>query len=280
MSTTMKSTALVRCGVLAILLVCAFGAAAQQAARIGYVNMKRVIDNAPQTQRGRQKLEQEFESRYNEINEMEKRLEDLQNKLLRTVEIVADDERADQELLIRTVTRDVRRSRDEYTEDFSIRFSEQQNLLIQRVDAVPDCLYIAEEQGLASEKDCPLEAAGIGHRDFLGASESRKLLGNPHDSSIVRDMSGRVIEGNHGPTVVELVDDGLQNVLQEGFTVSCAAEQESCVVKRGELTDLPSQLDGRLFLLQIGLPEFLVPRLEWKSSLRDFASRMPTGTSP
>jgi outer membrane protein len=146
MTTTMKSTALLRCGVLALLLVCAFGATAQQAARIGYVNMKRVIDNAPQTQRGRQKLEQEFESRYNEINEMEKRLEDLQNKLLRTAEMVTDDERADLELLIRTFTRDLRRSRDEYTEDFTIRFSEQQNLLIQRVDDAVKAL--AEQENL------------------------------------------------------------------------------------------------------------------------------------
>lgn len=137
---------LLRCAVLVILLGCCFGVAAQQSARLGYVDMKRVIDNAPQTQRGRQKLEQEFESRNNEILEMEKRLEDLRNKLLREAEIMTDDERGDLELLIRSVTRDGRRLRDEYTEDFTIRFSEEQNLLIRRVDAAVTAL--AEQENL------------------------------------------------------------------------------------------------------------------------------------
>lgn len=143
---TTRKRGLLHCVVLVFFLVCSFGVAAQQSPRIGYVNMKRVIDNAPQTQRGRQKLEQEFESRNSEILEREKRLEDLQNKLLREAEIMTDDERGDLELLIRTVTRDVRRLKDEYTEDFTIRFSEEQNLLIRRVDSAVTAL--AEQEKL------------------------------------------------------------------------------------------------------------------------------------
>jgi len=137
---------LLRWAMLAVLLVFCFGVAAQQAPRIGYVNMKRVIDNAPQTQRGRQNLEREFESRNKEMLEMEKRLEDLRNKLLREAEIMTDDERVDLELLVRAVTRDVRRLKDEYTEDFTIRFSEEQNLLIRRVNSAVKAL--AEQEHL------------------------------------------------------------------------------------------------------------------------------------
>lgn len=139
---------LLRCLVLVALLVCSFGVAAQESPRIGYVNMKRVIDNAPQTQRGRQKLEQQFASRNNEILEMEKRLGDLQNKLLRDAKIMTDAERADLELLIRSVTRDVRRLKDEYTEDFTVRFSEEQNLLIRRVDSAVKALAQQENMDL------------------------------------------------------------------------------------------------------------------------------------
>ena len=134
--------------VLCCLLALSFGVVAQQSLRIGYVNMKRVIDNAPQTQRGRQKLEQEFESRNNEILEMEKRREDLQNKLLREAETMTDREREDVELLMRSVTRDIRRLKDEYTEDFTIRFSEEQNLLIRRVNSAVKSLAQQENMDL------------------------------------------------------------------------------------------------------------------------------------
>lgn len=134
---------------LLLLLVFSAGVThAQDALRVGYVNMKYVIDNAPQTRQGREKLEQEFEERNNEILQLEQRLEDLQNKLLRDAEIMTDDEREDLELLIRTVTRDVRRQKDEYAEDFTIRLNEEQNLLIRRVDGAVQTLSQTEQVDL------------------------------------------------------------------------------------------------------------------------------------
>lgn len=108
--------------------------AAQEPLRVGYVDMEYLINNAPQTRQGREKLEEEFKERNEEILQLEQRLEDLRSKLLRDAEIMTDGEREDLELLIRTLTRDIRRYKDEYAEDFSLRLNEEQNLLIKRVD--------------------------------------------------------------------------------------------------------------------------------------------------
>ena len=65
----------------ALLMVSALPALAQTAAtRIGYVDMKRLLDNAPQVVAGRQKLEREFAPRDSELSAEETQLATMRSR--------------------------------------------------------------------------------------------------------------------------------------------------------------------------------------------------------
>lgn len=63
-----------------VLLACAAYAQAPASARIGYVDMKRLLDNAPQIVAGRSKLEGEFASRDAALKADERHLAELRSK--------------------------------------------------------------------------------------------------------------------------------------------------------------------------------------------------------
>ena len=63
-----------------VLLACAAHAQSPAATRIGYVDMKRLLDNAPQIVAGRSKLEGEFATRDSALKADEQHLADLRAK--------------------------------------------------------------------------------------------------------------------------------------------------------------------------------------------------------
>lgn len=63
------------------LLMLAAGAAAQQSVRIGYVDTKRLLDNAPQVVAGRDQLDIEFRDRNDAVVTQEQRLAELEQQL-------------------------------------------------------------------------------------------------------------------------------------------------------------------------------------------------------
>lgn len=112
---------------LALLLVpvLAFaGAASAQApvpTRIGYVDMKRLLDNAPQVVAGRRKLEREFATRDSALKADEQRLAELHRK---QATLAKDDADALQRE-IDALDRSIKRSRDTLRADLKTRSDQE-----------------------------------------------------------------------------------------------------------------------------------------------------------
>jgi len=112
--------------------------ASGQSLRVGYVDMKRVLDNAPQVVAGRQLLDEEFRARSEAIEVDEFRAKTLQDRLTQgdmTAEAARETEREMREL-IRSINRRKEDLRDELsfrrTEEVQ-RLEDQINLAVQEI---------------------------------------------------------------------------------------------------------------------------------------------------
>ena len=94
-----------------------------QSLRVGYVDMKRVLDNAPQVLAGRQALDQEFRSRSEAIEIDEFRAKTLEDRL------VQGDMSADSSLTtergLRELQRSINRRKEDLRDELSFRRTEE-----------------------------------------------------------------------------------------------------------------------------------------------------------
>ena len=119
--------------------------AAQEATKIGYVDMKRLVDMAPQIQEGKNKLDREFRTINDEVLEDEEELTELEDRLARDRAVMSDPEVANLERQIRTLRRDVRRKKEDLREEFTFRLTQELQEVEEEInDAVR---ALAREQG-------------------------------------------------------------------------------------------------------------------------------------
>ena len=111
---------------LAALALACFASAQEPApTRIGYVDMKRLLDNAPQVVAGRQKLEREFATRDAALKADEKRADDLRARQTREA---ASMTKADADTLQREIDaldRSVKRNRDALRAELKTRSDQE-----------------------------------------------------------------------------------------------------------------------------------------------------------
>lgn len=116
------------------------------ATRIGYVDMKRLLDNAPQVVAGRQKLEQEFAPRDSALNAEEMRLVAMRSRYERDS---ASMDRTEAEALKREIDaldRSIRRNRDNLRSELKTRSDQELDRSWREInDAVVE---FAREQGI------------------------------------------------------------------------------------------------------------------------------------
>lgn len=101
-----------------------------QESRIAYVDMKAVLDQAPQVIAGRQRLDQEFRARNDAVAQDEQRLQTLQaqleaNQLLPPAQALSAPERRRTEQEIRLLERSIQRRRDELRQELQLRRNEE-----------------------------------------------------------------------------------------------------------------------------------------------------------
>ncbi|HEU4664361.1 MAG TPA: OmpH family outer membrane protein [Dokdonella sp.] len=132
---------------LALLLVPALalaGAASAQSpapARIGYVDMKRLLDNAPQVVAGRRTLEREFAARDTALKADEQRLVDLRRKQA----TLARDEAEALQREIDALDRSIKRNRETMRNELKTRSDQELDKSWRQInEAVVD---FAREQG-------------------------------------------------------------------------------------------------------------------------------------
>jgi len=132
---------------LYVLFVFAFGlslAAHAENTRIGIVNTANLLKEAPQAEAARKKLESEFAPRDAKIVKLQKTIKALEEKLSKDSAVMSESARKKQERDIVAKIRDVKRSREEFTEDFNFRRNEEIGKLQKLVSAT--ILALAKEQ--------------------------------------------------------------------------------------------------------------------------------------
>ncbi len=99
--------------------------ASAQELKLGFVNVAKIAEEAPQAEAARSKLEKEFAPRDKGLGESQKQLKVLEDKLAKDGAVISEAERAKAEREILSQRRDLKRSQDEFREDFNIRRNEE-----------------------------------------------------------------------------------------------------------------------------------------------------------
>lgn len=118
---------------LAILIGLSLTVAAHaQQLRVGYVDMKAVLDNAPQVVAGREKLDLEFRSRNDAIEADEARADTMESRLAQGD--LGDDQRLQLERDIRELRRNINRRKEDLREELSFRRTEEVQRLEEQIN--------------------------------------------------------------------------------------------------------------------------------------------------
>jgi len=116
-----------------VLLALAFSTTASaQQLRIGYVDMKQVLDNAPQVVAGREKLDAEFRERNDSIQLDEMRADALEQRLQQGD--VSADNRVQLERDLRDLRRNVTRRKEDLRDELSFRRTEEVQRLEEQIN--------------------------------------------------------------------------------------------------------------------------------------------------
>lgn len=116
--------------------------------KIGFVNVNKILDDAPQAKTASKRIEKEFAPRDRKIIAQQKELRRMEDKLVKNAAIMSASERQSQESGIRALRREVRRLRDEFQEDLNLRRSQELSKLQRRVVKVIRKLAEAEKYDL------------------------------------------------------------------------------------------------------------------------------------
>lgn len=130
--------------VVALLYCLVQASALADAARIGYVDMKRLFDAAPQVVAARQALDQEFRPRNESLIRDENRLEQMQRTLAQPDNLTGD-QRLELEQDIRNLRRSIDRRREDLREELRFRTSTATKALEETIEVA--VRQIAEELG-------------------------------------------------------------------------------------------------------------------------------------
>ena len=108
---------------LLMLFVFAAGPAAAQQLRIGYVDMKQVLDNAPQVLAGREKLDLEFRPRNETIEFQERQAQAMEDRL--ALGDLSEDAKVRLDRELREMRRNVARQKEDLRDELSFRRTEE-----------------------------------------------------------------------------------------------------------------------------------------------------------
>ena len=121
-----------RHGWLAVAVVWA-GAAAAADLKVGFVDVSRVLDQSPQAEEARERIQAEFAPIDQEVLRMQRDLRVLEEQLVRDGAVMANAERMRLEREVLSRKRDLRRSQEEFREDLNLRRNQELQKLQRQV---------------------------------------------------------------------------------------------------------------------------------------------------
>jgi outer membrane protein len=99
-------------------------AAASAEMKIGFVDLAKLSESAPQIKAAQGKIDAEFSSREQELISLQRKLGKQEEKLTKDGAVMSDSERSSLERDILSKRRDLKRSQDEFRDDLNIRKNE------------------------------------------------------------------------------------------------------------------------------------------------------------
>ncbi len=133
-------------------LVLAVGMLAAQAAaaevKVGFVDVRKVMELAPQSEEARNSIEKEFAPRDRELLQQQKEVRTLEDRLVKNAAVLSEVERQRKETDIRASKRELRRAQDEFREDLNLRRSQELSKIQQTAREVIQKFAKAEKYDL------------------------------------------------------------------------------------------------------------------------------------
>lgn len=142
----------VRSFVLAVLLLASMGFGAGSALgaefKVGFVDVPKILDTAPQAEAARSAIEREFAPRDRTLLQLQKELRQLEDQLIRDRDIMSAGERGKLERDTRALKRELRRGQEEFRDDLNLRRNQELGKLQRKVITAIRALAKADKYDL------------------------------------------------------------------------------------------------------------------------------------
>lgn len=112
--------------------------------KVGFVNIPAVLEKAPQAEKAKKRLEQEFSPRDKQLLAQQNEIKKLEERMSRDAAVMGDSERRNLEKDILSKQRELKRNQQEFSEDFNMRRNEELGKLQRRI--VEAIRSLAKEQ--------------------------------------------------------------------------------------------------------------------------------------
>lgn len=113
--------------------------------KIGFVDLAKLSESAPQVIAAQDKIDAEFSSRVKEIDAMQRKLTKMEEDLGKDAEVMSASERSKKEREILGMRRDLKRTQEEFRDDLNIRKNEMLRAMNIEIGNVIEAY--AKEQG-------------------------------------------------------------------------------------------------------------------------------------
>ncbi|MBV2233910.1 MAG: OmpH family outer membrane protein [Sterolibacterium sp.] len=113
-------------------------------AKVGYVNTQRILVDAPQAAKAKQKIEKEFERRSQEMQRLAKQLQGMQEAMEKNAVTMSEAQRRTKEREFTDLSRDFQRRQREYQEDLNLRQNEEMAAIFERLTKAIN--YVADTE--------------------------------------------------------------------------------------------------------------------------------------
>ena len=116
--------------------------------KVGFVNVSKVLDQAPQAQSASRRIEKEFAPRDRDLVAQQKDMRAMEDRLVKNGAVMSATERERQSAEIRKLRREIRTSQGEFREDLNLARSREMTKLQRRVVKVIKDFAKAEKYDL------------------------------------------------------------------------------------------------------------------------------------
>jgi outer membrane protein len=116
--------------------------------KVGFVNVARVLEKAPQATEARGRIEREFAPKDRKLLSQQKKIRGLEDKLVRDGAVMSERERVRLDQEIRSMKREVRRLQEEFREDLNLRRNQELGKLQRKVIETIQSLAKADDYDL------------------------------------------------------------------------------------------------------------------------------------